>query len=169
LSKTLENIVDIENWSGILEIFIILFVAFLIGYGFGSRKKKIIIEKKVRPQELHDIETIFTEIKPEILKIIENHKKSTVEPTLEVPRPIQSNTLNFDSIGHAQESDKDDLTLITGIGPFVEEKLNKIGIYTYRQISNFKKQDMESVTRLIEYFPGRMERDDWVGQAKNLI
>ncbi len=165
----MENILYIKNWDGILELFIILFVAFLIGYVFGSRKKKIIIEKKVRPQELQDIETIFTEIKPEILKIIENHKNATAETTIEVPRAVQVEGLNFDSIGRAQESDKDDLTLITGIGPFVEEKLNKIGIYTYKQISNLKKQDIETITRLIDYFPGRMERDDWVGQAKNLI
>ncbi len=165
----MENILYIKNWDGILELFIILFVAFLIGYGFGSRKKKIIIEKKVRPQELQEIETIFTEIKPEILKIIENHKNSTAETTYAAPRSISKQALNFDSIGHAQESDKDDLTLITGIGPFIEEKLNKIGIYTYKQISNLKKKDLETITRLIDYFPGRMERDDWVGQAKNLM
>jgi len=60
------------------------------------------------------------------------------------------------------------LTLITGVGPFVEEKLNAIGIYTFDQISRFTNEDIKTVTKLIDFFPERMERDDWVGQAKNL-
>lgn len=76
--------------------------------------------------------------------------------------------LNFESFGKASADEKDDLKLISGIGPFIEEKLNGIGIYTFDQISKFKKEDIETVTELIKFFPGRIERDKWTDQAKNL-
>ncbi|MBG6129756.1 putative flap endonuclease-1-like 5' DNA nuclease [Aquimarina sp. EL_43] len=77
-------------------------------------------------------------------------------------------TLNFDSFGKADASQKDDLKLISGIGPFIEEKLNSIGIYTFDQISKFTPEDIDTVTTLIQFFPGRIERDKWTKQAKKL-
>lgn len=76
--------------------------------------------------------------------------------------------LNFESFGKADASEKDDLKLISGVGPFIEEKLNGIGIYTFDQISRFTKEDVETVTELIKFFPGRIERDKWTTQAKKL-
>ena len=76
--------------------------------------------------------------------------------------------LNFGSIGVAHESEKDDLKKIRGIGTFIEQKLNGIGIYTFEQISRFTEYDIETVTQLIEFFPGRIKRDDWKGQANAL-
>ncbi|PSJ72901.1 hypothetical protein C7N43_31855 [Sphingobacteriales bacterium UPWRP_1] len=73
--------------------------------------------------------------------------------------------INFERIGFATAADKDDLQLIKGIGPFIEEKLNAIGIYTFRQIANFTPEDVERVTDAIEFFPGRIERDHWIPQA----
>ncbi len=77
-------------------------------------------------------------------------------------------TLNFDSFGKADASQKDDLKLISGVGPFIEDKLNGIGIYTFDQISRFTKEDIDTVTQLIKFFPGRIERDKWTDQAKKL-
>ncbi len=62
----------------------------------------------------------------------------------------------------------DDLTLINGIGPFIQKQLNDIGIYTFEQISQLDAAAIEAVTREIGYFPGRIEKDDWVGQARAL-
>ncbi|RIV23905.1 hypothetical protein DYU11_13145 [Fibrisoma montanum] len=76
--------------------------------------------------------------------------------------------LNFDRIGLASPSSADNLKLIVGIGPFLERKLNAAGIYTFRQIANFNQQDIDTVNDIIEFFPGRIERDDWVGQAAEL-
>lgn len=64
--------------------------------------------------------------------------------------------------------EKDDLTLIVGVGPFLEKKLNELDIYTFEQISLFDAEDIIRVTRDIGYFAGRIERDDWIGQAARL-
>ncbi|MEZ4772769.1 MAG: hypothetical protein R3D00_06255 [Bacteroidia bacterium] len=74
--------------------------------------------------------------------------------------------INFDRIGVASVSDKDDLKLIKGIGPFIEKKLNSIGIFTFLQISKFTAEDEEKVNEVIEFFPGRIRRDEWSRQAK---
>lgn len=78
----------------------------------------------------------------------------------------RADELNFDRIGRATAAEADDLKDIMGIGPFLERKLHSLGIYTYRQIANFTKPDSEQVNEIIEFFPGRIERDDWVSQAK---
>ncbi|MEZ4888035.1 MAG: hypothetical protein R3E32_25130 [Chitinophagales bacterium] len=77
--------------------------------------------------------------------------------------------INFDRIGHAEEGDRDDLPRIKGIGPFIERKLNALGIFTFRQIANFNDDDIQDVTKAIEFFPGRIERDGWVPQAKAIL
>ncbi|MEX1179372.1 MAG: 30S ribosomal protein S2 [Cucumibacter sp.] len=65
------------------------------------------------------------------------------------------------------EGARDDLKKITGIGPVLERKLNALGVATYTQIAAFGQQDIEKVDQHLN-LRGRMERDDWVGQAKTL-
>ena len=77
--------------------------------------------------------------------------------------------IDFKVLGTAKASEKDDLQVIKGIGPFIEEKLNALGIYTYRQISKMNSKLEESVNLAIEFFPGRVKRDQWVAQAKILL
>ncbi|MEM1320177.1 MAG: hypothetical protein AAGG75_07970 [Bacteroidota bacterium] len=72
-------------------------------------------------------------------------------------------------IKKALATDRDDLKKINGIGPFIEEKLNEIGIYTFEQITQFDDEFIEQVTAAIQFFPGRIKRDDWVGQAQKLM
>ena len=74
--------------------------------------------------------------------------------------------VNFDRIGTATAEEKDDLKQIRGIGPFIEKKLNHLGIFTYRQIANFTPEDEKKVNEVIEFFPGRIRRDQWVAQCR---
>lgn len=80
---------------------------------------------------------------------------------------LRASELNFDRIGRATADDADDLKGIVGIGPFLERKLHSLGIFTFRQIANFTKEDITQVNEIIEFFPGRIQRDNWVGQAKS--
>ncbi|HEV7321831.1 MAG TPA: NADH-quinone oxidoreductase subunit E [Ensifer sp.] len=61
----------------------------------------------------------------------------------------------------------DDLKLISGVGPKIEVTLNELGIYTYAQVASWKKAEREWVDGYLN-FKGRIERDDWVKQAKAL-
>lgn len=62
----------------------------------------------------------------------------------------------------------DDLKLISGVGPKMEETLNSIGIFTFEQVSKLTDNEYDLLDSLIESFKGRAKRDDWAGQAKNL-
>ena len=75
------------------------------------------------------------------------------------------NEINFDRIGRATAAEADDLKDIVGVGPFLERKLHSLGIYTFRQVGNFTKEDIDKVNDIIEFFPGRIGRDNWVGQS----
>ena len=62
----------------------------------------------------------------------------------------------------------DDLKKISGIGPGIERTLNGLGIYHYRQIAAFSPENVLWVDRRLR-FRGRIDREDWVGQAKALV
>ena len=59
----------------------------------------------------------------------------------------------------------DDLTRIKGIGPVNARKLNSLGIWHFDQIAAWTDVEVEWVGSYLA-FPGRIEREDWVGQAR---
>jgi len=61
----------------------------------------------------------------------------------------------------------DDLKLISGVGPKLEGVLHGLGIYTFAQVSKWKKAERDWVDGYLK-FKGRIDRDDWVKQAKAL-
>ena len=105
-------------------------------------------------------------IKANSHKIIETSQKKLEAKEDEFEKKKR---LLLNSIGKVSASEKDDLKQIRGIGPFIEKKLHQIGVYTIKQIASFKKEDITGATELIKYFPGRIERDEWVFQAKELM
>jgi branched-chain amino acid transport system ATP-binding protein len=66
-----------------------------------------------------------------------------------------------------QPKKPDNLKLIKGIGPVNDRKLRAHGITTFAQIAAWKKADIIEAEKYLE-FDGRIAREDWVGQAKNL-
>ena len=66
----------------------------------------------------------------------------------------------------AKERDK--LTAIKGVGKVLEKILHDCGIYFYHQLANLDKDGMEELQAQIPQFPGRIQRDSWVEQAKEL-
>ena len=61
----------------------------------------------------------------------------------------------------------DDLKKISGVGPKLEQTLNELGIYRFEQIAGWRKKEIEWVDSRLR-FKGRIERDDWMSQAKVL-
>jgi predicted flap endonuclease-1-like 5' DNA nuclease len=64
--------------------------------------------------------------------------------------------------------EKDDLTEIKGIGPTFQKKLNLLDIYTFRQLTELDGEAVERLAEVIEVFPERIHRDNWIGQATRL-
>ena len=62
----------------------------------------------------------------------------------------------------------DDLTKISGVGPVIVGKLEAMGITTFQQIADFTADDIARTDEELN-FKGRIERDEWVKQAKEFL
>jgi len=187
---------QLPNYTGIFVLMLSTFlIGYFSAWGM-QRAKYVKMLRKFKKKsnvtnevgETKDFDVIFTEIKPKIIEVVkeaqeelELQKESEDIVEVKSPKEIAEKTrtsyisythntpkLDFDHFGHADTGNSEDLTKINGIGPYIEQKLNEIGIYNYRQLSRFKDEDIRVLTELIDFFPGRIERDDWVGQAEEL-
>ena len=66
-----------------------------------------------------------------------------------------------------QRSDIDDLKRIRGVGVLIEKKLKSLGISSYEQIANWTPADIDRINGILD-FKGRIERENWVEQARIL-
>lgn len=64
--------------------------------------------------------------------------------------------------------DPDDLKLIKGIGPKLEKLCNSLGVMRFDQIAAWTARDVAKVDDHLGSFKGRIDRDEWVAQAKLL-
>ncbi len=62
----------------------------------------------------------------------------------------------------------DDIALISGIGPVLKEKVTEAGFGTLAAISKLKKADIAKLDEELS-LGGRIEREEWVAQAKELL
>ena len=67
----------------------------------------------------------------------------------------------------ARSAAPNDLKRIRGIGVLIEKKLNSMGVVAYEQIANWNAGDIDRVSQSLD-FKGRIERENWVEQARIL-
>ncbi|MGR3650206.1 MAG: NADH-quinone oxidoreductase subunit E [Shimia sp.] len=67
----------------------------------------------------------------------------------------------------AKAGKADDLKLLKGVGPALEKKLHANGVKTFAQIAAWGEEDITDMDDKLS-FKGRIERDNWVQQAKLL-
>ena len=194
MRNSLDNYITQLLTPEFLGVFVLMLSTFLIGYFFGlyqekSKKRALInrLKKEVNtlrsPKEIQNIEVTYDEIKPRKYttakqQLAASQKNTIPEKTKQtiaakartefVSYTHNKPTLDFESIGKGDKYNADRLTQINGIGPYIEQRLNEIGIYNYSQISRLQLRDIVIITSLIDFFPGRIERDNWVEQANEL-
>ncbi len=62
----------------------------------------------------------------------------------------------------------DDLKLLSGVGPALEKKLHEAGVTSFAQIAAWTEADVADMDEKLT-FKGRIEREGWIDQAKELI
>ena len=92
--------------------------------------------------------------------------KPVETPASEIPAE-QVAAAEAEALFKAPEGPADDLKKIAGVGPTLEKKLNTLGVTRFDQIAAFAAEDIQRLDDRLN-FKGRVERDDWVGQAKAL-
>jgi len=96
-------------------------------------------------------------------------EETTLTPTFAKDSNKVSNLLEGIGSFDSGTQTADDLKVINGIGPKMEQTLNSIGIFTFAQVSKMTNREYTLLDEITGSFPGRAERDDWSGQAKKLI
>ena len=131
---------------------------------FEAKLDRLSAENEMLKARINEVQTTGN-VQPLEVGAIHGGTAVTTEPDLGIAaeKTVLKKKIITDGV------QKDDLTQIGGVGPFIQQQLYDNGIYTYEQISQFDKAQIDQVTRDIGYFPGRIEKDDWVGQAKALM
>jgi len=171
--NTLTILLALTKNEATFEIILMLSGSAIIGYLTAWLFYKSAYENKLKivESEKHELNNRIVNLDAEIFNLKEDlsNKDKEISDLIIAHISERKHLLDYKSFGIASESEKDDLKMISGIGPFIEERLNALDIYTLRQISNFSPQDIEAINDAIEYFSGRIERDEWVAQALELV
>ena len=67
----------------------------------------------------------------------------------------------------AAAAGSDDLKKLSGVGPALEKKLHAAGVRTFAQIAAWTGADVAAMDEQLS-FKGRIEREGWIAQAKEL-
>ncbi len=108
------------------------------------------------------------------VKVEKKASKKAAAPKAEPKAEASKEDAPVESAGTKPEmfaeapADKDDLKKISGVGPKLEETMNGLGIYKFSQVASWTNDEIMWVDDNLS-FKGRIERDDWIGQAKELI
>lgn len=146
------------------------------------RDKKVIVFKKKRRQGYrrkngHRQELTLVRIteiltggaKPSGKKAAAPKKAAKTETAKTEEKPAEAKPAKAEKTEAAPTADfKDDVKLIGGVGPALEKKLAAAGITSLTQIAKWTKADVAKFDEELD-FKGRIERDEWVDQAKELI
>ena len=100
------------------------------------------------------------EHKPAESKAVEGVATTTAQPELHRGSKPQG-------IAAPAEGEADDLKLIRGVGPRNEKACHALGIYQFRQVEDWMPDEAIWVGHHIA-FPGRIEREHWIAQARLL-
>ena len=92
----------------------------------------------------------------------------TVEAPKEIEEDIPESVGTKPALFTEAPSEKDDLKKITGVGPKLEEAMNKLGVYQFAQVASWTNDEIMWIDDSLSV-KGRIERDDWVGQVSELI
>ena len=113
-------------------------------------------------------ESTFVSTKPALADFdkVEN-KASRPFDDQSAPGAPASEEAKPEGLSQARDGKADDLKQISGIGPKLEETLNGLGIYHFDQIATWSAETVSWVDDFLS-FKGRIDREDWIAQAKAL-
>lgn len=83
------------------------------------------------------------------------------------PEPAEAGDGEGEALFAKPDGEPDDLKKISGVGPVLEAKLHALGVTRFDQIAAFTTEDVAKIDDALN-FKGRIDRDDWIGQATEL-
>jgi len=92
----------------------------------------------------------------------------TSEPVAVADAPAVDPGWKPEGIDGPRDGKPDDLQEIKGVGPKLEKLLHSMGFYHFDQIASWTENEVAWVDQNLEGFFGRVTRDRWIDQAKDL-
>lgn len=83
------------------------------------------------------------------------------------PKAAKKSEAKAETATPAAVDGADDLKKLSGVGPALEKKLNAAGVTSFAQIAAWGEADIAEFDEKLS-FKGRIEREGWVDQAKEL-
>ncbi|WP_340200430.1 NrfD/PsrC family molybdoenzyme membrane anchor subunit [Ascidiimonas sp. W6] len=162
--------VDIGIFIGTIGFFFVLFLLYARTFPVIAQAevKTILKSSGERFKKLREAGKPLYEM-PAATALVAGGTLAVTEKTETVANSEKVNEL-FENIGTFDSATQtaDPLQKINGIGPVMERTLNQIGIFTFDQVSKMTEKEYNLLDEITGSFPGRAERDDWAGQAKEL-
>jgi NADH-quinone oxidoreductase subunit E len=97
-----------------------------------------------------------------------NAVNATPAATPEAKAPVTAPAAKPAGLAGARGGKPDDLKIIVGIGPKLEALCHRLGFFHFDQIAAWTPAEIAWVDDSLEGFKGRVTRDGWVAQAKEL-
>jgi len=94
--------------------------------------------------------------------VIAEAPKAAAKPAPKKAAPKKAAAKN-----EAAAAKADDLKVLSGVGPALEKKLHAAGVTTFAQIAGWSADDVAAMDEKLS-FKGRIEREGWIEQAKEL-
>jgi len=92
-----------------------------------------------------------------------------LEPKAEAPQPTDAHPVENADVPDAASAlaeGSDDLTIISGIGEKLQARLHELGFSTFEQLAELNESEKGMIEDTLD-FKGRIERDDWITQARH--
>lgn len=140
----------------LVELALWLALAYFIGCLLGSFLRSIIAPNAV-----------YSFAPPEpVAETVEAAALPVAQPAV-APAPAAAQPARPVGIAAARTGGPDDLQRISGVGPAIERTLHGLGFYHFDQIAGWTASEVAWVSEHLN-FPGRIEREEWVAQARLL-
>ncbi len=185
------SLVFVDLWPAAVVIFLVVFV---IGFGIAifmcrhrtvarggvdQRAVDIAREEMGMPapadapiEEAPAVET------PEPEPEVEAAPEAAPAPEASEPEPAEAEHEHAAEVGEGEAKPEllsearggvaDDLKKIKGVGPKLEKELNAAGVFHFDQIAGWTPEEIYWADNHLVSFKGRVSRDNWVEQAKDL-
>ena len=129
--NTLTILLALTKNEATFEIILMLSGSAIIGYLTAWLFYKSAYENKLKivESEKHELNNRIVNLDAEIFNLKENlsNKDKEISDLIMARISERKHLLDYNSFGIATEAEKDDLKMISGIGPFIEERLACIG------------------------------------------
>ncbi|MCR9114293.1 MAG: fused NADH-quinone oxidoreductase subunit E/endonuclease, partial [Rhodobacteraceae bacterium] len=83
-------------------------------------------------------------------------------------KPEETTGTRPEALKAPRDGGADDLKMIKGVGPKLEQLLHGLGFYHFDQVAAWTADEVAWVDQNLEGFKGRVSRDSWVDQARVL-